>query len=350
MSTRRKSTPSPIVQQPAAQFYDRFVEGIKQRIRTAQIKAALAANAQLVLHYWEIGCDILASQKREGWGAKVIDRLASDIQREFPKLSGYSARNLKYMRAFAEAWPDRPIVQQLAAQIPWGQNCVLIDRLKDADTRAFYIRKTVEHGWSRSVLIHQLDTNLHKRLGKAPSNFALTLPPPQSDLARELLKDPYVFKPASLDESANERALEDALVNRLKDFLIELGAGFAFVGNQYRIEVNGDEFFLDLLFYHTRLHCYVVVDLKVVDFEPEFAGKMSFYQAAVDNLVKAPQDSPTIGIILCKGKNKTVVEYTLRDAKSPIGVAEYRLLPPKLKAKLPETKQLKKLVAETGEP
>jgi predicted nuclease of restriction endonuclease-like (RecB) superfamily len=349
MSTKRKSTPSPIVQQPGAQFYDRFVEGIKQRIRTAQIKAALAANAQLVLHYWEIGCDILASQKRKGWGAKVIDRLASDIQREFPKLSGYSARNLKYMRAFAEAWPDRPIVQQLAAQIPWGQNCVLLDRLKDADTRAFYIRKTLEHGWSRSVLIHQLDTNLHKRLGKAPSNFALTLPPPQSDLARELLKDPYIFKPAPLDESANERALEDALLNRLKDFLIELGAGFAFVGNQYRIQVNGDEFFLDLLFYHTRLHCYVVVDVKVVDFEPEFAGKMSFYQAAVDNLVKTPQDSATIGIILCKGKNKTVVEYTLRDAKSPIGVAEYRLLPPKLKAKLPETKQLKKLVAETGE-
>ena len=174
MSTKRKSTPSPIVQQPGAQFYDRFVESIKQRIRTAQIKAALAANAELVLHYWEIGRDILASQKREGWGAKVIDRLASDIQREFPKLSGYSARNLKYMRAFAEAWPDPEIVQQLAAQIPWGQNCVLLDRLKDADTRAFYIRKTLDHGWSRSVLVHQLDTNLHKRLGKAPSNFALS--------------------------------------------------------------------------------------------------------------------------------------------------------------------------------
>jgi predicted nuclease of restriction endonuclease-like (RecB) superfamily len=208
----------------------------------------------------------------------------------------------------------------------------------------------VEHGWSRSVLIHQLDTNLHKRLGKAPSNFALTLPRPQSDLAREILKDPYIFKPAPLDESATERALEKALLDRLKDFLIEMGSGFAFVGNQYRLEVAGDEFFLDLLFYHTRLHCYVVIDLKVVDFEPEFAGKMSFYQAAVDNLVKAPQDAPTIGIILCKGKNQTVVEYTLRDAKSPIGVAEYRLLPPRLKAKLPEARELKKLVAETQAP
>jgi predicted nuclease of restriction endonuclease-like (RecB) superfamily len=204
---KRKRASKAIVQQPVAQFYDHFVEAIKKRIRTAQIKAALAANAELVLHYWEIGRDIRASQKREGWGAKVIDRLANDLQREFPKLSGYSARNLKYMRAFAEAWPDHEIVQQLAAQIPWGQNCVLIDRLKDAATREFYIRKIVEHGWPRSVLVHQLDTNLHKRLGKAPSNFAVTLPPPQSDLEREILKDPYIFKPAPLDESATERAL-----------------------------------------------------------------------------------------------------------------------------------------------
>jgi len=256
-------------------------------------------------------------------------------------------RNLKYMRAFAEAWPDAEIVHQLGAQIPWRHNCLLLDRVKDLKTREFYIRKTVEHGWSLSVLMHQLDTKLHKRIGKAPSNFALTLPAPQSDLAREILKDPYIFKPAPLDESANERALEQALLERLRDFLLELGAGFAFIGNQYRIEVNGDEFFLDLLFYHTRLHCYVVVDLKVVDFQPEFAGKMSFYQAAVNNQVKTPHDGTTIGIILCRGKNQTVVEYTLRDAKSPIGVAEYRLLPPKLKATLPETKELKKLVAQT---
>src|SRR5207249_1030221 len=197
---------------------------------------------------------------------------------------------------------------QLGAQIPWKHNCVLLDRVKDSKTREFYIGQTVRQGWSRSVLVHHLDTEFHKRIGKAPTNFALTLPSPQSDLAKELLKDPYVFKPAPLDESANERALESALIARLKDFLIELGSGFAFVGNQYRLEVDGDEFFLDMLFYHTRLHCYVVIDLKIVDFEPEFAGKMSFYQAAVDNLVKTPQDSPTIGIILCRGKNKTVVE------------------------------------------
>jgi predicted nuclease of restriction endonuclease-like (RecB) superfamily len=344
---KRKRVSKAIVQQAGAQNYTQFLTGIKGRIRTAQVKAALAANAELVRLYWEIGREILDNQKREGWGAKIIDRLATDLQRAFPKLSGYSVRNLKYMRAFAEAWPDAEIVHQLGAQIPWKHNCVLLDRVKDSETREFYIRKTVEHGWSRSVLIHQLDTNLHKRIGKAPSNFALTLPAPQSDLAREILKDPYIFKPASLDESTNERALEQALLERLRDFLLELGAGFAFIGNQYRLEVNGDEFFLDLLFYHTRLHCYVVVELKVVDFQPEFAGKMSFYQAAVDRQVKTSEDGATIGIILCRGKNQTVVEYTLRDAKSPIGVAEYRLLPPKLKAELPETRQLKKLVAET---
>jgi predicted nuclease of restriction endonuclease-like (RecB) superfamily len=337
---------SEIVHPPGALLYSRLVTDIKQRIRTAQIKTALAANAELVLHYWDIGCQILASQKNEGWGTKVIDRLAADLQREFPKLSGYSSRNLKYMRAFAEAWPDRAIVQQVVAQLPWGHNTVLLDHVKDASIREFYIRKTVEHGWSRSVLIHHLDTELHKRVGKAPSNFALTLPPVESDLAQEIVKDPFIFKPAPLDESARERALENALLARLKDFLIELGAGFAFVGNQYRLEVDGDEFFLDLLFYHTRLHCYVVIDLKVVDFQPEFVGKMNFYQTAVDRLVKTDADGPTIGIILCRGKNKTVVEYTLHDASQPTAVAEYRLLPPKIKAQLPNATQIKQAVAQ----
>jgi len=343
---KRKRTTRAIVQQPVAQTYARFLASIKARIRTAQVKAALAANAELVLHYWEIGRDILANQVRQGWGAKVIDRLAADLQRDFPKLSGYSVRNLKYMRAFAGSWPDRSIVQQLAAQIPWGHNCVLLDRVNGPETRAFYIRNTIQHGWARSVLVHQIDTHLHKRQGNAPTNFDRALPAPESDLAREMLKDPYILQPAALDESANERALENALLARLKDFLIELGSGFAFVGNQVRLEVNGEEFFLDLLFYHTRLHCYIVIDLKVVDFQPEFAGKMNFYQTAVDNLLKSDQDAPTIGIILCRGKNKTVVEYTLRDVKSPMGVAEYRLLPPKLKAELPAVSQIKDAVAE----
>jgi predicted nuclease of restriction endonuclease-like (RecB) superfamily len=249
------------------------------------------------------------------------------------------------MRAFAEAWPDSEIVQQLAAQIPWGQNCVLLDRLKDAATRAFYIRKTVEHGWSRSVLIHQLDTGLHKRLGKAPSNFALTLPSPQSELAREILKDRYIFKPAPLDKSATERALEKALLDRLKDFLIEMGARFRLCRQPIPARSKWRSISSSTCSSITPgFTCYVVIDLKIVDFEPEFAGKMSFYQAAVDNLIKTPQDAATIGIILCRGKNKTVMEYTLRDAKSAMGVAEYRLLPRKLKAKLPPVSQLKDAV------
>ena len=350
MTASRKSRTPAIVHQPGAQFYNRFVKGIEERIRAAQFKVVLAANSELVMHYWEIGRDILASQRRQGWGAKVIDRLAADLQRAFPRLSGYSARNLKYMRSFAEAWPNRPCVHQLGAQIPWKHNCVLLDRLKDAKSRSFYIRKTIENGWSRSVLIHNLDTRLHKRQGQAPSNFALTLPPAESGLALELLKDPYIFRPAPLDESADERAVENALLKRLKDFLIELGSGFAFVGNQYRLEVDGEEFYLDLLFYHTRLHRYIVIDLKAGDFRPEFVGKMHFYQAAVDQLVKMPEDGPTIGLILCRGKNKTVVEYTLRNARGPVGVAEYRLLPASVRAQLPEARQLKQVVARLKMP
>jgi predicted nuclease of restriction endonuclease-like (RecB) superfamily len=341
---RKISRVKPKVHQPDAQSYERFLVSIKERIRTAQVKAVLAANAELILHYWEIGRDILANQQRQGWGAKVIDRLSTDLQQAFPKLGGYSVRNLKYMRSFAEAWPDRSIVQQLVAQIPWGHNCTLLDQVEDEATRVFYARNTIHHGWARSVLAHQIDTKLHNRLGAAPTNFSLTLPPPQSDLAREMLKDPYIFRPAPLDENAPERELENALIARLKDFLLELGSGFAFVGNQVRLEVGGDEFFIDLLFYHTRLHCYIVIDLKVVDFQPEFAGKMNFYQAAVDNLIKTKNDGPTIGLILCRGKNKTVVEYTLLDAKSPLGVAEYRLLPTDLKAALPGVQQLKNIV------
>ena len=348
MSKPRKISRAKIkVQQPVAQSYDRFLSGIKDRIRSAQIKAMLAANAELILHYWEIGQEILANQNRQGWGAKVIDRLSADLQKAFPRLGGYSVRNLKYMRSLAEAWPERLIVQQLVAQIPWGHNCIVLDQVKDEATRTFYIQNTIRHGWARSVLAHQIDTKLHARLGRAPTNFSLTLPPPQSDLARELLKDPYVFRPAPLDENAPERALENALISRLRDFLLELGSGFAFVGNQVRLEVGGDEFFIDLLFYHTRLHCYIVIDLKVVDFQPEFAGKMNFYQAAVDNLIKTEHDGPTIGLILCRGKNKTVVEYTLRDAKSPLGVAEYRLLPSDLKTALPGVQQLKNIVTDS---
>jgi predicted nuclease of restriction endonuclease-like (RecB) superfamily len=340
----KKKISKKIVQHVVAQSYDEFLEKIKERIRNAQVKAALAANAELILHYWEVGSDILINQKKQGWGAKVIDHLAADVARDFPTLGGYSVRNLKYMRSFAEAWPHRLIVQQLVAQIPWGHNCVLLDKADSATTRIFYIKKTIENGWKRSVLQLQIETALHKRIGKAVTNFKLTLPQAQSELAQELLKDPYVLKPAPLDEEADERALEQALLSRLKDFLIELGNGFAFMGNQVRLEVDGNEYFLDLLFYHTRLHAYVVIELKVVDFLPEFAGKMSFYQTAVDHIYKTEQDAPTIGLILCKGKSKTIVEYTLRDIHSPMGVAEYKILPREFKRVLPEVGKIKEIL------
>jgi predicted nuclease of restriction endonuclease-like (RecB) superfamily len=221
-----------------------------------------------------------------------------------------------------------------------------LDRVKDSKTREFYIKKTLENGWARSILDYQIATRLHNRQGAAPTNFAMALPSPDSEFAQEMLKDPYVFHPAALDESAPERYVESALLARLKDFLIELGSGFAFIGNQVRLEVDGEEFFIDLLFYHTRLHCYIVIDLKAVDFRPEFAGKMAFYQAAVDNLIKGKADAPTIGLILCRGKNKTVVEYTLRDAQHPMGVAKYHLLPGDLKSSLPKVQELRKVVSE----
>jgi predicted nuclease of restriction endonuclease-like (RecB) superfamily len=332
--------------EPETSAYGRFLDGVKERIRSGQVKASLAANAELVLLFWDLGRAILEQQRAQGWGAKVIDRLSGDLKSTFPELKGFSVRNLKYMRKFAEEWPDAEMVQQLAAQIPWGHHCVLLDKVPGAEARAFYIAQSCEHGWSRASLVHQIESGLLDRQGKAPTNFVRTLPAPQSELARELLKDPYVLKPAALDPSARERDLEAALIARLRDFLLELGSGFAFLGNQYPLTVDGEDFYLDLLFYHTRLHCYVVVDLKVVDFRPEFAGKMSFYQSAVDSALKSPQDHPTIGIILCKGKNNTVVEYTLRDMRSPIGVAEYRLLPPNLKGKLPGPQKIRKLVNE----
>jgi predicted nuclease of restriction endonuclease-like (RecB) superfamily len=342
--TKRKPATRQIVQQPAAQLYLAFLEEVKKRIRTAQVRTVLAAHAELVLHYWDLGRMISEKQGREGWGARVIDRLAADVRKTFPKLAGYSVRNLKYMKAFAEEWPTRTKVQQLAAQIPWMHNCMLLDKIKDKAARAFYVCKTLENGWSRSVLAFQIETRLHERQGKALNNFSLTLPSPSSDLARDILKDPYMLSPAPLDESADERALENALLDRLKDFLLELGAGFAFVGRQYRLEVKGDEFYIDLLFYHTRLHCYVVIDLKAVDFKPEFAGKIGFYQRAVDKMLRGPGDKPTIGLVLCKGRNRTVVEYTLDNVKSPMGVSEYRLLPAEFRKSLPATKEMARLL------
>ena len=323
--------------------YETFLHGLKERIRTAQVRAALAVNRELTLLYWQIGQDILQRQRQQGWGAKVVTKLAKDLQNEFPSMKGFSRTNLLYMRAFAEAYPDEAIVQQVAGQIPWFHNCTLLDKVKDPQERLWYIQKTIQQGWSRSVLIHQLDRGLYQRQGEALTNFQTTLPQPQSDLAQQVLRDPYNFDFLSLGKEAQERDLENALVRHIREFLLELGVGFAFVGSQFPIQVSGKEYRLDLLFYHFRLHCFVVIDLKTVEFEPEFSGKMNFYVSAVDDLMRNPQDNPTIGIVLCKTQDNTIIEYALRDVNKPIGVSTYQLrdaLPESLKGNLPTIAEL----------
>lgn len=328
---------------PDEDNYFDLLDGLKQRIRTAQVKAALAVNQELIALYWYMGREILARQQQAGWGSKVIDRLSVDLRREFPEMKGFSPRNLQYMRALAEAYPDEATVLQVVAQIPWGHNQSLLNKLDTLDQRLWYARKAVEFGWSRSILDLQIETNLFARQGGAITNFERTLPPEQSDLSCELLKDPYNFGFLSLTEAAQERDLERALVERIRDFLLELGVGFAFVGSQYRLEVDGDEYFLDMLFYHLKLRRYVVIDLKVTEFKPEYAGKMNFYISAVNHLLRDDQDNATIGIILCKSKKRTTAEFALDTVQNPIGVATYQLredLPPALQSCLPTAKQL----------
>ena len=326
-----------------AKGYDEFLRGLKERIRNAQLHAALAVNRELVLLYWQIGRDILVRQQEQGWGAKVVDRLAADLRRAFPAIKGFSSRNLKYMRALAEAWPDETFVQQVVAQIPWGHNVRILDYVKDPSEREWYIRQTIQHGWSRNVLVHQIESGLYRRQGKALTNFDRTLPAPQSELAQQILKDPYSFDFLTLGPDAQERDLERGLLSHIRDFLLELGIGFAFVGSQYHMEVGGQDYYLDLLFYHLQLRCYVVIDLKVSEFQPEFAGKMNFYLSAADDLLRHPTDQPSVGIILCKAKNKIIVEYALRDTHKPIGVSAYQLtesLPKQLQGSLPTIEEL----------
>jgi predicted nuclease of restriction endonuclease-like (RecB) superfamily len=323
--------------------YETFLLELKDRILAAHTRASLAVNRELVLLYWGIGRDILERQQREGWGTKVIERLATDLKREFPEMKGFSARNLKYMRAFAEAWPDGEFVQQAAAQIPWFHNCTLLDKVATPQEREWLIRKTIEHGWSRPVLVHQIESRLYLRQGKAVTNFQVTLPPAQSDLAHEMLKDPYVFDFLSIGEAAHERDLERELVKHITNFLLELGAGFSFVGKQFHLEVGGEDFYLDLLFYHLKLRCYFVIELKTGPFRPEYAGKLNFYLSAVDDMLRHESDNPSIGLILCKDKNRLIAEYALRDISKPVGIADYRLveaIPEELKGSLPTIEEL----------
>ena len=400
--SRRKSPERLAV--PAG--YGELLDEIKSRIRSAQIKASLSVNCELIELNWSIGRDIVQRQEREGWGAKVIDRLAADLRSEFPEMSGLSRTNVYRMRAFYLAYATAPaIVPQPAGQlaekgdssesrlarhaaalivpqavgqlgrakrqssstailaqparelnspiwppavakIPWFHNVILIEKLKDQNQRLWYAEQTIANGWSRSMLLHWIKSDLYSRQGKAITNFQRTLPAPQSDLAQQLLKDPYNFDFLTLATDAHEREAEAGLMAHIRQFLLELGVGFAFVGQQYPIEVGGEEFVIDLLFYHCRLHCYFVIDLKMRSFEPEHAGKMSFYLSAVDDLLRDPAvDQPTLGLILCRDKNRLIAEYALRDIHKPIGVSgwETRLvesLPKNLRGSLPTIEEL----------
>jgi predicted nuclease of restriction endonuclease-like (RecB) superfamily len=324
--------------------YASWLADLKTQIRSARLKASLSVNSELIRLYWRIGNEIVERRASQSWGSKVLNRLAKDLRAEFPDMGGWSLTNLKYMAMFAEAWPENLIGQQLVDQLPWGQNILIMTRLSNRLTREWYIKKTIESGWSRSVLEMQIESQVHLRLSAAQHNFERTLPSPQSDLAREVVKDPYAFDFLGLLEPINEQLIEKSLVANLRDFLIELGVGFAFVGSQYRLEVEGQEFYIDLLFYHTKLHCYVVIELKNTDFKFEYTGQLNGYLSIVDDLVRdKAHDAPTIGLLLCKNKKNTVVEYALQGMTKPMGVSTYRTspeLPKELEGLLPSIESL----------
>ncbi len=331
------------------EYQDLLVE-LKAKVRQAQLQANLAVNKELILLYWQIGQFILQQQNRSVWGSKIIDNLAKDLKQEFPEMKGFSTRNLKYMRTFAESYDDFEFVQAAPAQITWYHNTTLLDKVKDFHEKKFYMEETLKNGWSRNILVHQIESNLYKRQIQSTKthNFHETLPATESELAHEMLKDPYKFDFLGIGKEVQEKDLENALVEHITKFLLELGAGFAFVGRQYHLEVANKDFYLDLLFYHTKIHAYVVLELKVDDFKPEYAGKLNFYLSAIDEQLKTNSDNPSIGIILCRGKNKLIAEYALKDMTKPIGVSEYQLtesIPENLRGSLPSIEDLENELA-----
>jgi predicted nuclease of restriction endonuclease-like (RecB) superfamily len=342
---------APTAEMPTG-YLDMLAE-IKQRIQTERLRVVISANAAMVEMYWDIGRMILGRQAAEGWGAKVIDRLSLDLRTTYPEMEGLSSRNLSSMRSFASAYPDPQIVKQLVSQLPWGHVVRLIQKVKDAEARIFYARSTVEHGWSRSILELQIDSRAYERRGKAVSNFHATLPPPDSDLAAQVFKDPYLFDFVGTADPRREREVEQALVAHIQRFLLELGTGFAFVGRQVALEVGNQDFKLDLLFYHLKLRCFVVIELKAVPFKPDFVGQLNLYLSAVDDLLRHADDKPTIGLLLCRSKNRLIVEYALRGLNKPIGVADWETklveqLPEELRGSLPTVEELEAELTASG--
>lgn len=334
--------PSPLV---LPKGYEEFLEEIKRRIQAAQIKASLSVNKELVLLYWSIGKSILDKQAAEGWGSKIIDRMARDLATDFPGVSGFSVRNLKYMRKFAEVYPDLQFVQTLLAQLPWWHNLLLLEKLKDSFAREWYAQEAIKNGWSGRTLEEAIRSNLYSRKGKAISNFQERLPAPHSQLAKDILKSPYNFGFLTLEDNYIEQELERGLINNIEKLILELGQGFAFIGRQYHIEIAGDDYYLDMLFYHIKLRCFCVVELKTTDFKPEYAGKLNFYLSAVDRQLKQPSDNPSIGMIICRTKNDLKVEYSLERSMMPMGVSEYAVnildtLPKELCGTLPTAAEI----------
>lgn len=354
--------------------YKDWLADLKNKVRRIQIKAALAVNKELLAFYWELGVDIVQKQSTTNWGDKFLSQLSIDLMAEFPGMKGFSKRNLELIRQWHLFYKQanlpvqiakQPVsqlaglhdreqsgqvvdqfVQQAVAQIthiPWGHNIAIISKCKNIEEALYYVQNTLDHNWSRSVLVHQIESGLYRRDGKAVSNFANALPSPQSDLARQTLKDPYIFDFLTMSKNFDERELEKSLVDHITHFLLELGAGFAYIGRQVPIQVGERDFFIDLLFYHTQLHCYVVIELKTTDFEPEHAGKLNFYIKAIDEQLRKEGDRPTIGILLCKNRDRLVAEYALSDIHKPIGVSEYQLtqlLPDNLKSSLPSVEEI----------
>ncbi len=321
--------------------YITVVESIKNQIRNAKHKAVLSANKEMLILYWNIGKVI---NEHSEWGNKFLRNLSFEINKEFPSSKGFSVRNLQNMSKFYREYPEIEIVQMASAQITWSHNLEIL-RVKSKEERLWYINKTIENGWSVNVLAHQIDTNLYSRQIKQKkiSNFETKLPSPQSELALETMKDSYIFDFIDLKEDAKEKDLEEALINNITKVLLELGKGFAFVGNQYHLEVVGEDYYIDLLFYNIKLKCYVVIELKIGVFRPEYAGQLSFYLTAIDEQIKEINDNPTIGLLLCRHKNNVIAEYTLRDMNKPMGVSEYRIndyLPENLQNELPSIEEL----------
>ena len=329
--------------EPLAADYRQWLESLKSRIGAARNRAALAVNGELIRLYHQIGQEILARQEEQGWGSRVVERLARDLKSAFPDVKGFSARNLKYMRYFAEHCPDGQFGQQSAAQLPWFHIVLLLTRLTSSVERQWYAEQAVAMGWSRLTLELNINNRLHARQGGAVTNFALVLPVADSAMAQETLKDPYLFDFLGLGDEAHEREIEHGLIRHITRFLLELGSGFAFVGRQFRLEVAGDEFFIDLLFYHTRLKRYVVIELKGGAFKPEHVGQLNFYLSAVDAQIRADDDKPSIGLLLCRKQNRLVAQYALNGLEQPIGVAEYQLLralPENLAQNLPSIEEI----------